>query len=252
MRILQDFEWALTRQRLTRPRRSADEDDMVRSNQPIADKIVAIALELIQETGNFDLPMRDLAARARVSLRTPYRIFGSKSGVINAILMTNQARFRTLSANLKSTDEIENIFDRVVLGIRFYAEDQPFYRALFRASQGAEGDGKSTAYSSDNLRSFQILSLRASRAGLLKSEADTGLVGETLSDIFASNLRRWAFGSFDITLVDLKIRHGFSMVLSSVTEPETARRLQARRLELQSAVSSFEPPSERDWQVNSV
>jgi len=216
----------------------------MRPNQQLtADKIVAIARELIQETGDFDLPMRELAARAQVSLRTPYQIFGSKSGVINAILMRNQKLFRTLSTRLSSVDEVENIFDRVRLGIGFFADDQPFFRALFRATQGY--DGRASDPASDNLRSFQILCMRASRAGLIVPDADIAIVGETLSDIFAANVRRWARGDFDIALVDLKIGFGFASVLSSVTEGAVSDRLRLRMLDFQRRIQAFETAASR-------
>jgi AcrR family transcriptional regulator len=216
---------------------------MNQNDQALAAKIVTIARSLIHETGDFDLSMRDLAARAQVSLRTPYKIFGSKSGVINAILMSDQKLFRTLSARLNSTDEIENIFDRIRLGIGFYAANQAFYRALFRATQGYDGKGPDQA--TENLRSFQILSQRASRAGLIRSEIDTMLLGEILSDLFAENVRRWARGSFDIDLVDLKLGFGFAAVLSSVAVPSRAPSLAQRMLEFQNAISAFRPGSAR-------
>src|SRR3546814_8853729 len=98
-----------------------------------ADLLVSVAREIIRETGDFDLPMRQLAARAQVSLRTPYELFGSKTGVIRAILKLDQATFRVLARKLSSADWLDNILDRVGLGVAFYAESQPFYRALFRA-----------------------------------------------------------------------------------------------------------------------
>jgi AcrR family transcriptional regulator len=100
-----------------------------------SDLLVSVARDIIRETGDFDLPMRQLAARAQVSLRTPYELFGSKTGVIRAILKLDQQIFRVLARELTSADWLDNILDRVKLGVVFYAENQPFYRALFRATQ---------------------------------------------------------------------------------------------------------------------
>ncbi len=61
-------------------------------------RILSVARELIQETGDFDLPMRKLASRAQVSLRTPYALFGSKTGLIGSILTEDQIKFREMTA----------------------------------------------------------------------------------------------------------------------------------------------------------
>ena len=95
-------------------------------------RIVEAAREIIRETGTFDLPMRALSARARVSMTRPYALFGSKSGVVAAILAEDEVRFARQRAAVTSADLIEEHFDSLRLGMNFYGSDQPFYRALFR------------------------------------------------------------------------------------------------------------------------
>ena len=46
--------------------------------------IISAARDLIRETGNAGLSMRGLAARAGVSLATPYNLFGSKRAIVVA------------------------------------------------------------------------------------------------------------------------------------------------------------------------
>jgi AcrR family transcriptional regulator len=145
-----------------------------------AARIVAVAREIINETGDFDLPMRTLATRAQVSLRTPYQLFASKSGVIGAVLLADQQAFRQETLQLRSTDELENLIDRVEIGIKFFSRNQPFYRALYRATQ-AYTPGHTEEPAREVSRSFQILSRRASQAGLLRSEIDPVMMGETIS-----------------------------------------------------------------------
>lgn len=202
-------------------------------------RLIAVAREIIHATGDFDLPMRQLAATAQVSLRTPYQLFGSKHGVIRAILKSDQVVFRERTAGLRSENELENLFDRVRLGIDFFADKQPFYRALFRASQGYSG-GDETEPARENARAFRILCRRAQEAGLIFPEIDAALLGETLTDIFASNLRNWANSSFDIELVDLKIGFGFSVVLCGVTPEPYATRMRERRRRLEDAIRTFD------------
>ena len=214
-------------------------------------RILVVARELIQETGDFDLPMRALAARAQVSLRTPYEYFGSKAGLIGAILGEDQHHFRETIADRHSADELENILDRVRWGFDFYALNQPFYRALYRATQ-AYTPGHDEEPAREVLRSFQILSTRALRAGLVRSDIDPLHLGDILTDIWASKVRTWARDSLAIQLVSLEIRLGFAMVLAGVTPEPAAERMRARVVQFQEAIKSFRTGLKADVCVQAV
>ncbi len=210
-----------------------------RRSEEKADLLLATAREIIRETGDFDLPMRKLAARAQVSLRTPYELFRSKSGIIGAILKVDQKVFRDRAAELQSEDELENLFDRVRLGISFYRENPNFYRALFRATQGYSG-GDETEPARENVHGFTVLTMRAIAAGLIRSETDPRLFAEILTDIFAANVRTWAASDFDMRLASLKICYGFALALAGVAPPPTDARMRVRALEFQEEVTAFE------------
>ena len=49
-------------------------------------RIIQAARDLIRDTGDAGLSMRALAARAGVSLATPYNLFGSKRAIVMAVL----------------------------------------------------------------------------------------------------------------------------------------------------------------------
>src|ERR1700744_362650 len=88
-----------------------------RDSNDKAERLISVARDIVRETGNFDLPMRTLAARAQVSLRSPYEIFGSKNGVVRAILAADHALFLEQVKGLRSTDLLSNLFDRIQLGL---------------------------------------------------------------------------------------------------------------------------------------
>ena len=104
--------------------------------------LIAIARDLIRESGDFELSMRELAARAQVSLRTPYVIFGSKAGLISAILRADQAVYREKLRALPRGDAFHDLFKSLTTGVAFYAESQPFYRALFRETHAYPEKGE--------------------------------------------------------------------------------------------------------------
>jgi AcrR family transcriptional regulator len=201
-------------------------------------RVLAVARELIHETGDFDLPMRMLAARAQVSLRTPYEHFGSKAGVIGAILQQEIEIFKVLVADRRSVDALEHLLDRVQWGIDFYSKNQPFYRSLFRATQ-AYSPGHDEEPARESFRSFQVLSNRAYRAGLIRPEVDPLQLGDTLTDIWASNLRTWARDEYDIQLASRKTSFGFACVLAGVASEPAAGRMRERIIRFREEIESY-------------
>jgi AcrR family transcriptional regulator len=210
-----------------------------KKSEDTKNRILAVALEIIQETGDFDLPMRKLAARAQVSLRTPYELFGSKGQIIGALLLRDQASYGKVAAVIQSIDELDNIFDRLGLGIMVFARNEPFYRALFLATQAYTPGQNDDEPARENLRSFRILCRRASRAGLIRPEIDPWLVGEALTDVFSANVRTWARSSLDIRLLELKIKFGMACVLASAAPEPAAARMRMRMVEFQKAIADF-------------
>jgi AcrR family transcriptional regulator len=208
-----------------------------------AARLLAVAAEIIRETGDFDLPMRELAARAQVSLRDPYQLFGSKAGLITALLKADQAVFHDKVRALPSSDVLDNLFERVRIGVEFFAENQPFYRALFRATQGYSG-GDETEPARENLRAFRSMARRASREGYIEDDIDPEILGETLTDIFAANLRSWAAGGFDIHLCYLKIGFGMAQLLTGAATAPHDVRLRERRRKYQAQIRAFESASQ--------
>ena len=186
--------------------------------------LLEAAQAIVRETGNFDLPMRTLAARAQVSLRTPYEVFGSKNGIIRALLKSEQEEFREIVRNYRSIDRLEMFFDRTLLGMEFYAREQPFYRALFRATQAFSG-GDETEPAREMLPIYANMVRRAIEEGFLRDDLDITNIAEILTDLFAANLRNWASSDFDIWLAGQKICFGFSLALAGVAMPQCVERL---------------------------
>jgi AcrR family transcriptional regulator len=220
------------------------EDEKAKRSEEKSARLLAVASEIIRETGDFDLPMRELAARAQVSLRDPYLLFGSKTGVIRALLKADQAVFHDQVRALQSPDVLENLFDRVRIGVEFFAANQPFYRALFRATQAYSG-GDETEPARENLRAFRSMARRASREGFIEDDIDPDALGETLTDIFAANLRTWAASGVDIHLCYLKIGFGMAQLLTGAATPPHDGRMRRRRREFQEQIRAFENAANR-------
>src|SRR5580698_3276777 len=68
----------------------------------LRDRMLAAALELLEEQGAAGLTARSLAARAATSAPALYELFGDKSGVVRELYFQG---FRQLSAELARTPE---------------------------------------------------------------------------------------------------------------------------------------------------
>lgn len=208
-----------------------------------ADTLVSIARDLIRESGDFELSMRDLAARARVSLRTPYLMFGSKAGLVSAVLRADQAIYREKLRALPRGDAFYDLFKSLAAGVAFYAENQAFYRALFRETHAYFQNGQ-TEPAREFPERFIRTCQRAIHEGLVDPGVDPRWLGETLLDIFSANVRSWAASDYDVQVVESRIGFGWAAVLAGVAPGAHADRMHRRMRDFQATLQDFAPPRE--------
>jgi len=194
-------------------------------------RIVEAARQIICETGDFELPMRALSARARVSLRRPYALFGSKSGVVAAILAMDEVRWAQQRAAVASADLIEEHFDSLRLGMNFYGSDQPFYRALFRLTWDRAHGGRDPTRLNHPV--FLNRMRAAHAAGLLREAADPDAVAGVLTDLFSAGVRAWAMLDWDVERLYAQLGCGYAYTLAGAGSPEVAERMRERSADFQ-------------------
>jgi AcrR family transcriptional regulator len=205
----------------------------------VRERIIRVARVLIDETGDFDLPMRSLAERASVSLRTPYELFGSKSAIIAEILQRDQAEYGFQLSRPTNRYRGETLFRELAGGIKFMGARQPFYRALFRATQ-AYSAGPETDTARGIEKEFRLWCEGAGAAGLLRPDVVPQIVAEVLTSIFSAELRHWANSTFDINLAGLRIMFGVAVVVAGLGRRSFAMEMRTKANELQSAIVAYE------------
>lgn len=179
-------------------------------------RIVEAARALIRETGDTGLNMRAIAARAEVSLTTPYNLYGSKRAIVVAIL-DDVEEFQERFAKFPSTDAIERIFKALSITLDYHVSDPDFYRplwaSLLSASEGAElqevlSTPKSVVF-------WRALLGEAAEQGALKPEVDLDLLNQQLSFTFAAAMLTWVMGGLSTEVLEATIVHGYAMTLSA-------------------------------------
>jgi AcrR family transcriptional regulator len=195
-------------------------------------QIIQAARDLIRETGNAGLSMRGLAARAGVSLATPYNLFGSKRAIVVAVLQ-DVRMFQERFSTVKAADPVERIFAALDMSIEFYVDDPAFYRtlwsAVFDASDGVRGEilnPKRDAF-------WRGLILDAYRAGAIAAEANPDLVLAQLELLLRSAMFDWVVGEIGAARLAATARYGYALVLLGAAAQEWRGPLRERMLEAQ-------------------
>jgi len=176
-------------------------------------RIIAAARDLIRETGDAGLSMRAIAARAEVSLSTPYNLFGSKRAILVAVLGDIEDFFDRW-ARMGAVDPIERIFQVLTLSIRYYADDPDFYRTLWAGMFDASGKEVRAALALPERDAFWVGLLEAAaRDGALMAQIDTGQLMRDLDLTFAGVMLNWVLGALDVDELEPAAGYGYALTL---------------------------------------
>jgi len=194
-------------------------------------KIMRAARDLIRETGDTNLPMRELARRAGVSVTTAYNLFGSKRAVMLAVL-EDERDFIQKYQRLKVASAIDRIFEAHALAYGYFVSDPEFYRPLWRALLSA-GNMDETGLASAERRAqtqaaWWALLRSAQQDGLLQPDMPIEITERTLSHLAAGTLLSWATGVLDTDHLMASVGLGYALVLSASATPEGRQALDAR------------------------
>ena len=195
-------------------------------------QIIQAARDLIRETGNPGLSMRGLAARAGVSLATPYNLFGSKRAIVVAVLQ-DVREFQERFSTLRVADPVERIFAALDMSIAFYAGDPTFYRTLWSAVFDASDGVREEILNPKRDAFWRSLVQDAFRAGALSKDIEPELLLRQLELLLHSLMFDWVVGEIPEPKLAPMARHGYALILLGAASPEWRGPLRARLLEAQ-------------------
>src|SRR5437867_9345818 len=89
-------------------------------------QILSAARRLIRKKGFPRMSMRELAQEARVSLATPYNLFGSKANVLYALLESLFEKLESAIDELATQDPIDALYALTQFSVQEYARDPGF------------------------------------------------------------------------------------------------------------------------------
>lgn len=186
-------------------------------------RILEAALGLLQRGGAEALTMRELAKAAGVSERTPHNLFGSKGGVVEALLESWVAEVVDQSSAERPGDLLERLFlSTAVLADAWSAGAFPV-RELMRCARESGAD----------LTSFAEVPIVRLRAGL-EAAASAGLINKDVPfddlarQIHICNLgsyQLWLAGEVDVATLRRDLIAGLAIALLGVAKPAARARI---------------------------
>jgi len=209
-------------------------DELGRREQAKAERrhrIIAAARDLIRETGDTNLSMRTIAKRAKVSLGTPYNLFGSKRAVVLAVL-EDERDFAERFAKLHPINPIERIFQALSLAVGYYTDDPDFYRTLWTAlldTSGKDGGGLATPQRRAQSHAlWRTLLENAQRDGYLDREVSVAALERNLSFAFNGVMLSWVTGGIATNEMLPVAGYAYALALSGAATKSGRDRLQRK------------------------
>lgn len=99
-------------------------------------KMLDAAETLIRQTGGTDFSMRVLADAAEVSPATPYNVFGSKEGLLFALLQRNLEVFLERESHISTQDPFEQALEAAESAVGLLVGDPRLMRPLYQVMLG--------------------------------------------------------------------------------------------------------------------
>jgi len=155
------------------------------------EQILDAARRLIRATGGTDFPMRRLADEAEVALVTPYNLFGSKTGVLYALLNVSLGRLDHAVDVRPKAQPVDAVLELAGIAADMYVSDPAFYRPLMQRILGVRDPAHRPPALERSLRLWSRTVEAAVRGGLLARSVDADLLARQLMITFIGVLELW-------------------------------------------------------------
>lgn len=205
------------------PRESTRSKNMAKRRETILRE----ARILIAEKGFEELKIRDLAARASLTVPTIYNLVGGKNEILTVIIDEMLTQLRIIQ-DQGGSGPVEDSFAKQINDLAdHFATEQSFFRAAFIA-----GDRSGLFEQSSNHGIFAHFvqqpieaCVRAVKEGLLRGQIPPEVLGPQIYGCYRLARQDWAHGYFDLDGFRKQALIGVFLCLASDAEPAFRERL---------------------------
>ncbi len=205
----------------------------VREKQVAArrDRILDAAGALIRATAGTDFTMLEVAEKAGVSPATPYNLFGSKHGLLYALLNRSLDELFRGAMTFSAASPLEHPLQAGDIAAELFARDPVFYRPLFLVLLGVRDEVHRPRFMERSLDYWRhsLEGVLAERH--LADEGDRDDLSRALLVHFAGVLELWIHGDLDEAGFRAQITFGTALHLLGFAEGTTLARLRKRMKE---------------------
>ncbi len=204
-------------------------------------RIIAAARDLIKETGDTGLSMRAIAARAGVSLTTPYNLFGSKRAIVIALL-EDVREFHERFSQLRSVGPVDRIFQAVSITIAYLADDPDFYRTLWTEALRFDSKELRGELQSPQRYGFWFSLLGEARnEGALLPGLELDPLLHALDGVYVAAMLAWVLGAIDVQEIEAHVSYGYALVLRGAATPEYSAAIEEKLMGYQRDLMTLRP-----------
>ncbi len=198
--------------------------------------ILREARSLIANEGFEALKIRDLAARAGLTVPTIYNLVGGKNEILAVIIDEMVVQLRAIQ-NEADIDPVEESFAKLINDLAdHFARDEAFFRAAFIAGdrsglfEQSSGGGIFAHFVQQPIETCA----RAVKAGLLRGQISPDVLGPQIYGCYRLARQDWANGYFDLDGFRKQALIGVFLCLASDAKPAFRERLMGKILSLTS------------------
>jgi AcrR family transcriptional regulator len=198
--------------------------------------LLEAARAMIRENESTGFAMRALAQRAGVGEVTPYNLFGSKRGVLEAILAEELEGYQEGFAKIGAGDELDALFEFLAVTMAMYRRDPQLYHVVLRDLMLTGDPSLRSFFSAPQRRFFLGLVEAAVRAGYLSDLVAPHLITRTLGRTITSCIGDWLWEGISLDSLEANAGLGFAMALRGVAAPRAKARCDTLLVQYQDAV----------------
>jgi AcrR family transcriptional regulator len=188
-------------------------------------RILDAAARLVRQRRGTDFSMVALAETAEVSPTTPYNLFGSKAGVLYALLNRSLDELTSELLTFSTDDPIEHVLEAAGVAADLFARDPGFFRPLFQFLLGVRDDVDRPRFMDRSLEYWKHALHAADERGLLPEELDREELARQLLVHFAGVLELWVHEELDDAGFRTQIAYGTALLLTNVADRRSRARL---------------------------
>jgi AcrR family transcriptional regulator len=191
-------------------------------------RLIKAARALMTENAGGNFSMGELAARAGLSLATPYNLFGSKTAILQAVFRAEMEGFHKRYKILAHLQPVEQVLATIGNVVNVFTREPAFYRSLTRSLMTIPSDDFSTSILplSDNM--FLPLVEGLIEAGAIRLALPAGVISMQLLRVFNSVFLLWALQNWSEDQLLQELKTGFSLSFIGLFEGENRAQMLAQ------------------------